>query len=168
MVFTPSQTVGFTSQVQLHQCLFQTNYAVNDSSYSFGTCGLKGWICHRVDVYCDFRIMSGCHEEPVELPEEPEPTDGPSVPFRLTEAKLGHEQTGDQPYFGRINMKACVARDSVHLYVYVYVHRQTDRPDQTGPDQTRPDQDQDQDQTRPDQTRQIQTNIQNTNVYIYI
>ena len=94
----------------------------------------------------------------MELPEEPEPTDGPSVPFRLTEAKLGHEQTGDQPYFGRINMKACVARDSVHLYVYVYVHRQTD---QTRPDQTRPG-------PGPDQTRQIQTNIQNTNVYIYI
>ena len=83
---------------------------------------MKGWIPHTVDVNCDFGMMSGHCEEPVELPEEPEPTDGPSVPFRLTEAKLGHEQTGDQPYFGRINMKACVVRDSVHLYVYRYMH----------------------------------------------
>ena len=105
--------------------------------------------------------MSGCHEEPVELPEEPEPTDGPSVPFRLTEAKLGHEQTGDQPYFGRINMKACVARDSVHLYVYV--HRQTD---QTRPDQTRPDQDQD--QTRPDRYKQTYKCIYIYNININI
>lgn len=45
-------------------------------------------------------------KDPVELPEEPEPSEGPSVPFRLTEAKLGHEQIGDQPYFGRLNLKA--------------------------------------------------------------
>ena len=49
-----------------------------------------------------------CHcEEPVELPAEPDQTDGgPSVPFRLTEAKLGHEQIGDKPYFGRLSTKA--------------------------------------------------------------
>eukprot|EP00435_Cladocopium_sp_Y103_P041625 s326_g11.t1 len=56
-------------------------------------------------------------EEPVELPEEPEPSDGPSVPFRLTEAKLGHEQIGDQPYFGRLNTKVTsVATTTVALF----------------------------------------------------
>ncbi|CAK9067362.1 unnamed protein product [Durusdinium trenchii] len=45
-------------------------------------------------------------EDPVELPGEPEATeDGPSVPFRLTEAKLCHQPVGDQPYFGRLNLK---------------------------------------------------------------
>eukprot|EP00438_Fugacium_kawagutii_P001511 Skav202557 [mRNA] locus=scaffold2011:410328:411485:- [translate_table: standard] len=44
-------------------------------------------------------------EDPVELPEEPQASEGPSVPFRLTEAKLGHEQISDQPYFGRLSMK---------------------------------------------------------------
>lgn len=50
--------------------------------------------------------MKHC-EDPVELPGEPEATeDGPSVPFRLTEAKLCHQPVGDQPYFGRLNLKA--------------------------------------------------------------
>lgn len=54
-------------------------------------------------------------EEPFELPEEPEQSDGPSVPFRLTEAKLGHESIGDQPYFGRLNTKVHRMQPDQHL-----------------------------------------------------
>ena len=57
-------------------------------------------------------------EEPVEIPVETDAAeDGPSVPFRLTEAKLGHQPVGEQPYFGRLNLRVTnVSTTTVALF----------------------------------------------------
>lgn len=66
---------------------------------------MHAWTLSHENVKSFLTISELGVEEPFELPEEPEQSDGPSVPFRLTEAKLGHESIGDQPYFGRLNTK---------------------------------------------------------------
>ena len=47
-------------------------------------------------------------QDPIELAPRGAQTEseGPSVPFRLTEAKLCREPIGDCHYFGRLNLKA--------------------------------------------------------------
>ena len=51
------------------------------------------------------QAASSC-EDPVELPQEEAAEDGPSVPFRLHEAKICNVATGENPYFGHLSFKA--------------------------------------------------------------
>ncbi|CAJ1401608.1 unnamed protein product [Effrenium voratum] len=58
-------------------------------------------------------------EDPIELAPRGAQTEseGPSVPFRLTEAKLCREPIGDCHYFGRLNLKVTnVATTTVALF----------------------------------------------------
>ena len=56
---------------------------------------------------CVEALLAPLAQDPVELlAQEEAAEDGPSVPFRLTEAKICNVATGENPYFGRVSIKA--------------------------------------------------------------